>query len=101
MLPRLRGSREVIKLTRALRALLRRVGFAEERTRVAELRESENAKQFAHDLRTLRELADTDPLTHLMNRRSFLEVGHDAMHISSGITARSRHSSSTSTSSRK
>lgn len=79
MLPRLRGSREVIKLTRALRALLRRVGFAEERTRVAELRESENARQFAHDLRTLRELADTDPLTHLMNRRSFLEVGHDAM----------------------
>jgi diguanylate cyclase (GGDEF)-like protein len=79
MLPRLRGCAEALELTGALRSLLRRASFAEDRTRAAELREAENAEQFASDIRTLRHLAETDPLTHLLNRRSFLEVAGDAM----------------------
>jgi diguanylate cyclase (GGDEF)-like protein len=79
MLPRQNGSLEVVQLTRALRSLLRRIGFAEERTKEAELRATENALQFKDDLTKLRRLADTDYLTDLMNRRAFLAAADDAM----------------------
>jgi diguanylate cyclase (GGDEF)-like protein len=79
MLPRQGGSLEVVQLTRALRSLLRRIGFAEERTKEAELRATENAMQFKDDLTKLRRLADTDYLTDLMNRRAFLTAADDAM----------------------
>ena len=79
MLPRQRGSLEVVQLTQALRSLLRRIGFAEERTKEAELRATENALQFKDDLNKLRRLADTDYLTDLMNRRSFIVAANDAM----------------------
>lgn len=79
MLPRQSGSLEVVQLTRALRSLLRRIGFAEERTKEAELRATENAMQFKDDLTKLRRLADTDYLTDLMNRRAFLAAADDAM----------------------
>lgn len=79
MLPRQRGSLEVVQLTQALRSLLRRIGFAEERTKEAELRATENALQFKDDLSKLRRLADTDYLTELMNRRSFIVAANDAM----------------------
>ncbi|RYX87532.1 MAG: diguanylate cyclase [Bradyrhizobiaceae bacterium] len=79
MLPRQRGSLEVVQLTQALRSLLRRIGFAEERTKEAELRATENALQFKDDLSKLRLLADTDYLTSLMNRRSFITTANDAM----------------------
>ncbi|WP_398465038.1 diguanylate cyclase [Tardiphaga sp.] len=79
MLPRQRGSLEVVQLTQALRSLLRRIGFAEERTKEAELRATENALQFKDDLSKLRRLADTDYLTDLMNRRSFIVAANDAM----------------------
>ncbi|QUS38400.1 diguanylate cyclase [Tardiphaga alba] len=79
MLPRQRGSLEVVQLTQALRSLLRRIGFAEERTKEAELRATENALQFKDDLSKLRRLADTDYLTELMNRRSFLAAANDAV----------------------
>ena len=79
MLARQSGSVEVVQLTRALRSLLRRIGFAEERTREAELRASENAQQFQHDLVKLQKMADTDFLTGLMNRRAFLAVADDAV----------------------
>jgi diguanylate cyclase (GGDEF)-like protein len=79
MLPRQAGSVEVVQLTRALRSLLRRVGFAEERTREAEFRASENALQFKEDISKLRQIADTDHLTGLMNRRAFLVAAEDAM----------------------
>jgi diguanylate cyclase (GGDEF)-like protein len=78
MLPRQSGSVEVVQLTRALRSLLRRIGFAEERTKEAELRAMENA-QLEDDLIQLRKLADTDYLTGLANRRAFLAVAEDAM----------------------
>ena len=82
MLPRLNGSREVVQLTRALRSLLRRIGFAEERTKEAKARASENAMQFKDDITRLRMLADTDFLTGLLNRRAFLAAAHDAMDFS-------------------
>jgi diguanylate cyclase (GGDEF)-like protein len=79
MLARQSGSVEVVQLTRALRSLLRRIGFAEERTREAELRASENALQFKDDLVKLQKMADTDYLTGLMNRRAFLAVAEDTV----------------------
>ncbi|KRQ96427.1 diguanylate cyclase [Bradyrhizobium jicamae] len=79
MLARQSGSVEVVQLTRALRSLLRRIGFAEERTREAELRASENALQFKDDLVKLQKMADTDYLTGLMNRRAFLAVADDTV----------------------
>jgi diguanylate cyclase (GGDEF)-like protein len=78
-LPRERGSKEVVQLSSALRSLLRRIGFEQQRSQQAELRASENAAQFADDMRALRRLADTDPLTNLMNRRAFLGVAGDAL----------------------
>jgi diguanylate cyclase (GGDEF)-like protein len=79
MLPRQGGSKEVVQLSGALRSLLRRIGFEHERFEQAELRASENAAQFADDLRALRKLADTDPLTDLMNRRAFVALAGDAL----------------------
>jgi diguanylate cyclase (GGDEF)-like protein len=79
MLPRQSGSVEVVQLTRALRSLLRRIGFADERTKEAELRTSENVLQLEDDLIRLRQLADTDFLTGLANRRAFLPLAEDAM----------------------
>jgi diguanylate cyclase (GGDEF)-like protein len=82
MLARHSGSLEVVQLTRALRSLLRRVGFAEEQTKEAEARASENAMQFKDDITKLRQLADTDYLTGLLNRRAFLAAADDAMAFS-------------------
>ena len=82
MLPRQRGSLEVVQLTRALRSLLRRIGFAEEQTKEAEARATENAMQFKDDLIKLRVLADTDYLTGLLNRRAFLAAAVDAKDFS-------------------
>src|SRR6185369_9030419 len=79
MLARQSGSAEVVQLSRALRSLLRRIGLAEERTREAELRATENAMQLQEDMLKLRQLADTDFMTGLLNRRSFLAVADDAV----------------------
>ena len=79
MLARQSGSMEVVQLSRALRSLLRRIGFAEERTKEAELRATENAMQFQDDIVKLQKMADTDYLTGLMNRRAFLTVAEDSV----------------------
>jgi diguanylate cyclase (GGDEF)-like protein len=79
MLARRSGSAEVVQLSSALRSLLRRVGVAEERTKEAELRATENAMQLQEDLLKLQKLADTDFLTGLMNRRSFLTAAEDTL----------------------
>lgn len=79
MLARQSGSAEVVQLSRTLRSLLRRIGLAEERTREAELRATENAMQLQEDMLKLRQLADTDFMTGLMNRRAFLAVADDAV----------------------
>jgi diguanylate cyclase (GGDEF)-like protein len=79
MLARQGGSAEAVQLSRALRSLLRRIGIAEERTKEAELRATENAMQLQEDMLKLRQLADTDFMTGLMNRRSFLTVAEDTV----------------------
>src|SRR6185369_14604211 len=79
MLARQSGSAEVVQLSRALRSLLRRIGLAEERTKEAELRATENAMQLQDDLTKLQRLADQDFLTGLMNRRAFGAAADDAM----------------------
>ena len=81
LLPRERGSREVVRLSSALRALILRIGFAEERTAAAELRAADVASRFNADIAKLRNLADTDPLTQLLNRRRFLDLASEAMEL--------------------
>jgi diguanylate cyclase (GGDEF)-like protein len=78
-LPRLRGSSEVIHLSTSLRSLLLRIGFVERLSQAAEAKAAEEAKRFADDLASLRKLAETDPLTNLLNRRAFMDAGTDAM----------------------
>ncbi len=76
-LPRVGGALEVQQLSKALRSLLRRVGLAEQRLEAAE-RDMENQaaanREKAEDIERLRFLANTDPLTGLLNRRAFLEA---------------------------
>jgi diguanylate cyclase (GGDEF)-like protein len=86
------GSRDVLQLSAALRSLLRRVGTAEEGAReanraVEELQRrseeqlkaaDERTRRLGSDLHTLQALADTDPLTGLLNRRAFLPFAEDA-----------------------
>jgi diguanylate cyclase (GGDEF)-like protein len=78
-LPRLRGSSEVIHLSTSLRSLLLRIGFVERLTQEAEAKAAEEAKKFEHDIASLRKLAETDPLTNLLNRRAFMDAAADAM----------------------
>ncbi len=63
------GSREVVRLSQALRALIRRIGTYEKN--LANV--SAEASALAEDNSTLRELALTDPMTGLLNRRGFFE----------------------------
>ncbi|MFG1463790.1 sensor domain-containing diguanylate cyclase [Xanthobacter sp. DSM 24535] len=70
--PHQRGSLEVMQLSAALRALLRRLGSVEQRFTLSE-------QQYQQDMAELRQLADTDPLTGLLNRRSFLTVADAAL----------------------
>lgn len=78
-LPRLRGSSEVIHLSTSLRSLLLRIGFVERLTQEAEAKAAEDARRFADDIASLRKLAETDPLTNLLNRRAFMEAAGDSM----------------------
>lgn len=64
------GSREVIRLSQALRALIRRIGTYQQE--IASV--SAEASALAQDNHALRELALTDPMTDLLNRRGFFET---------------------------
>lgn len=72
MLPRVSGSLDVVHLSGALRALLRRLDIAEHRF-------ASTQKAHKEEVEALRQLADTDPLTGLLNRRSFLSVAEGAL----------------------
>lgn len=88
-----RGSRDVLRISSAIRSLLRRIGHAEDAERQAraavadaELRAAEAARRAAEnrarlgdDLSELRRLANTDPLSGLLNRRAFLPLGAAAV----------------------
>ncbi len=62
--PRVAGSSEIIRLSAALRSLLRRAGAAEQQV-------IEVASQHEKDMSALRRLAETDALSGLLNRRGF------------------------------
>jgi diguanylate cyclase (GGDEF)-like protein len=79
MLPRMRGSREVVQLSSALRSLILRLGSAEQSREEAELRAAEEARRHSHDIETLRAMAHTDGLTTLLNRRGFMTFAAEAM----------------------
>ena len=83
---RQRGSSDILRLSNSLRSLMRRVDSAE--SRATEVRDLMERSQQAHSVQTLehretvrrlRYLADTDPLSGLMNRRSFLGDAQDIM----------------------
>jgi len=63
------GSREVVRLSQALRALIRRIGTYEQSLASV----SAEASALAEDNSSLREQAMTDPMTGLLNRRGFFE----------------------------
>lgn len=69
-MPRLSGSREVVGLSLALRALLHRIGAVRQTLQSSE----ERAQLLEAEKRELEQLASLDPLTGLRNRRSFLEL---------------------------
>ena len=64
------GSREVVRLSQALRALLRRIGTDEQDLATV----SAEASALAEHNSALKEVAQTDPLTGLLNRRGFFEA---------------------------
>jgi diguanylate cyclase (GGDEF)-like protein len=79
MLPRVVGSREIELLSGALRSLLRRSGEAEREVTATREQRAIERRQHNEDVDRLRALADTDPLTGLLNRRAFERVAADAM----------------------
>lgn len=88
-----RGSRDVLHISASIRSLLRRLGSAQrnEREALQSVSAAEHAAaeqvrlaeqktlQLGVDLDQLRRLADTDPLTGLLNRRAFMPYAADAM----------------------
>jgi diguanylate cyclase (GGDEF)-like protein len=78
-LPRVRGSADVIQLSLALREMVRRILTAERRSEEAEKRAAFEALRFSKDIEDLRQLADTDPLTTLPNRRGFMMFADDVL----------------------
>lgn len=81
-----RGSSDVLLLSSAVRSLLNRIGTAHEAQVVAETaasqlqeRMDERTRTYGEHINALKQLADTDPLTHLLNRRAFLIFADDAM----------------------
>lgn len=89
------GSRDILLLSTVLRSLLRRVGTAEAGAEAAaataaDLRQAmeaqaraaeEETRRLGSDLEELRALAETDPLTGLLNRRAFLPAAAAAMEL--------------------
>ncbi|MEE1612905.1 sensor domain-containing diguanylate cyclase [Microvirga sp. CF3016] len=73
--PRVTGSLEIIRLSAALRSLLRRAGAAEQQV-------IEVASQREKDVTALRQLAETDALSGLLNRRGFSLLADDAFTLS-------------------
>ncbi len=64
------GSREAVRLSQALRALVRRIGTYERDLATV----SAEASALAQDNHSLRRIAETDAMTGLLNRRGFFEA---------------------------
>lgn len=70
---RQRGSADVLRLSSALRSLMRRIDFAERDAGEAR----DDVQRNRQMVQSLRLLADTDPMTNLLNRRGFLSHAAD------------------------
>ncbi len=70
-LPRLDGAREFAALSAALRSLLRRIGTVERELSDVTLRSTRVAAFYRRQIEDLRQVAGTDILTGLLNRRGF------------------------------
>ncbi|TGD96723.1 sensor domain-containing diguanylate cyclase [Methylobacterium nonmethylotrophicum] len=77
-LPRLDGSREFVALSAALRSLLRRIGTAERELNDVAARSTRVAAFYRRQIEDLRQVAGTDALTGLLNRRGFAAPAEDA-----------------------
>lgn len=77
-LPRLDGAREFGALSAALHALLRRIGTAERELSDATLRSTSVAASYRRQIEDLRQVAGTDMLTGLRNRRGFVKPAAEA-----------------------
>jgi diguanylate cyclase (GGDEF)-like protein len=78
MFPRLGGPREIVQLSAVLRRLLCRAGFAEQHTLTVKTQADEETRRLEASIASLRALADTDPLTGLLNRRTLLARAAEA-----------------------
>ena len=86
MIARSNSSRDLSQLSVAIRSLLRRLGTAETAQESAQREAAANKQLLAEkterlgeDINALQILADTDPLTGMLNRRAFRVFGVDAM----------------------
>jgi len=86
MIEREHGSSDIQTLSASVRSLLRRIGTAEDAAffaqRAAESLQQkmdEKTRSLGEHISSLQQLADTDPLTRLLNRRAFLVFAADAM----------------------
>ncbi|MEP9352997.1 sensor domain-containing diguanylate cyclase [Xanthobacter sp. KR7-65] len=94
-IPWQRGSRDVFQLSSAIRSLLRRVDLAEEGEREARKAAAEEAgkseefrRRARQDMDALQQLARTDTMTGLLNRRGFLPAAERAMDMFNSGNAR-------------
>jgi diguanylate cyclase (GGDEF)-like protein len=79
MLPHVSGSLEIAQLSNALRSLLRRLDVSLLEKSEVEEKSAAEAERLHQDIDALRELADTDPLTRLPNRRGIATPAEEAM----------------------
>jgi diguanylate cyclase (GGDEF)-like protein len=79
MLPRLAGAREIVDLSAALRSLMRRLDVEQARAEHAQRRAQIEEQRYVQEISELRRAAGIDPLSGLLNRRSFLYAA--AMHM--------------------
>jgi diguanylate cyclase (GGDEF)-like protein len=79
MIPHVSGSVEVSQLSTALRSLLRRIDLTEEELAADRKRADEETRKLNENIESLKELADTDPLTGLPNRRGMVRFSADVM----------------------
>ena len=84
MIEREHGSSDIRQLSTSIRALLRRLGTAEDagesaRLAAAQLQQhmEERTRRLGEHISNLQVLADTDPLTQLLNRRAFLTFAEE------------------------
>jgi diguanylate cyclase (GGDEF)-like protein len=79
MLPHVSGSMEISQLSNALRSLLRRLDLSQLEKTEVEQKSAAEAERLNQNIDALRQLADTDPLSGLPNRRGIAQIGEDVM----------------------